>query len=210
MFRRAVLAAVVVGLAFGTGVASAGNWSHPTLDAVASEVAGKPVSVWCETHWSEWIHLGDDFGEDWSFLDGFTVLSQPIIFISPSHCLTLHAILDREDVGSFLAASSLLTLAHEAVHQRGIQNEGETDCTALPLVPGLATRHLGIPATISESRTSSRWKRVTRVVQGKRVTVRVRVTTVTYATVPNPYLARLADAALRYHRAAPPEYQGNC
>jgi hypothetical protein len=203
--------AVMLMMSVAATAGMAGNDSDARLDAVATEVAGAPVAVWCETHWSSWILTGVDlFGEDWSFLRGFTIIGRPTVYISPADCETLHALLDGESVGTYHAAIAIHVLAHEAMHQRGITNEGEADCAALPLVPELAVRHFGIPTTVPAARTVSVSRVVSRLVNGKRVRITVRTGRIVQVQVKNPYLERLATDALRWHRSAPPEYQGNC
>jgi hypothetical protein len=104
------------------------------------------------------------------------------------------------------ASSALLTLAHEAVHQRGVTDEGVTDCTALPLVPGLATKFFGIPATVEQTVTATK----TIVVRIGKRSKRVRVSYAKTKSVPNPYLTKLEADAVRWHRLGGPAYQGNC
>ena len=131
------------------GTASAANWSDGRLDAVASQIAGKPVRVHCEDSWYEWINAGEEAGEDWSYVNGFTALVEPVVYINPGRCETLHALLELgpRGVGVFHAAGAVKTLVHEAVHQRGVTNEGETDCTALSLVDDVAVRSCGYKRT---------------------------------------------------------------
>jgi hypothetical protein len=211
MHRKIVVVAVAALAAFVlASPAAASNWPSGDLDAAASAVAGHPVQVWCEENWGDWIHLGDDDGEDFSYLEGFTFPSEPIVFINPAHCETLHALLDGRQVGSYHSSIALLTLAHEAVHQRGVLDEGVTDCTALPLVPGLATDHFGVPRSVSKTRIVSYTKTVVRRVNGRSVRVRVRAQKAVRVNIANPYLADLAAAARAWHRAAPAEYQGTC
>lgn len=183
-----------------SGSAGAGNYADPRLDAVASEVAGKPVQVWCETSIIDWVTIGA------GNYSGFTFIGIPIVYIAPRQCETLHALLSRENIGSYYAASAILTLAHEAVHQRGVLNEGETDCLALPLVPTLAVKHFGIPATVTVN-TVVRSLRLLRV---KTKWVRVFDTKLVAKIVPNPFLALITRDALRWHKSKPAEYQGNC
>lgn len=218
--------------------AHADNSPHPVLDAVATAVAGKPVTVYCENSWYDWIMFFADQGIDGSGINGFTSLSRPVVYVSPRQCETLHALINREDVGTYYAATALLTLVHEAVHQRGVADEGMADCTALPLVPQLAASHFTIPATVAaqrivttqeqqivtvdEQRVVTTSRRVRR--NGKWVTVKesrvvtvpvqrtitVNVSSVVTEQVANPWLAQLAMDARRWHRSKPPEYQGSC
>jgi hypothetical protein len=206
----ALLAALVSVALAVPAAARAANWPDARLDQVAASVAGHPVDVWCEDSWADWIHAGDALAEDWTFVGGFTDPSVTTVYVSPRQCETLHALLDGEVVGTYYAASALLTLAHESVHQRGVTNEGEAECTALPLLEDIAVNHFGVPRTVSEPYQAKVVKTVVRRVNGERVAVRVTITVVRYRTVPNPWLARLTMDALRWHRSKPAEYQGNC
>ena len=207
---RAVAVAAAASLALTVATATAvprTNAPLPTLDAVASAVAGKPVSVWCETRWADWIHVGDSIQDDWSFVNGFTVPSDPTIYLNPAICETLHAVLGREDVGLYHASLAIHVLVHEGVHQRGSSDEGVTDCTALSLFKDVAIRWFGFTATEDEAYTTTARRRV-KVAPGRFATV--RQTVVRHRQVPSRRLARAYDYAVRWHRSAPREYQGTC
>lgn len=194
-------------------VASASDWHDNTLDAAASSIAGHTVPVYCEDSWIEWYNV---FRADQN-VAGFTNPSRsPWIYVSPSQCSSLHALVNHEDVGTFYAATSLLTLAHEAVHQRGGEFanctsansgcEGRTECAAIPLVPTLVTQFFGIPPTVTEQYTVPVIKK--RKV-GKRV-IRYTTTVVRYRSVSNPWLARLATDVQRWHQIKPDVYRAFC
>jgi hypothetical protein len=196
--------------AIAAPLAQAGNWADSRLDATASQIAGKPINVWCESSWSDWIHAGDSVHENWDEVGGFTYLSEPTIYVAPDSCFTLHALLGRESVGTLYAAQAILVLAHEAVHQRGISDEGVTECTALPLVPSLAVSHFGIASTMRQTYATTVWKSVRVKVGGTTVTRKVSTRDVRSRVIPNPWLKQLAADAHRWHRTSPAEYQGNC
>lgn len=233
-----VCVAAVCAVLFAAPAAIAGNSPHPTLDAVATAVAGKPVTVHCENSWYDWIVFFADQGIDGGGINGFTSMSRPVVFVSPRQCETLHALINREVVGTYYAASALLTLIHESVHQRGIRDEGLADCTALPLVPQFAASHFSVAPTVAAQRTVTTQQQQVVTVDEQRVvvtpkrvrkngkwttvnvtsvvtvpverTVTVNVTSVVTEQVANPFLAQLATDAHRWHRAKPPEYQGGC
>lgn len=211
MHRKIIVVAVVAlaGFVLATS-AAASNWPSGRLDSAASAVAGHPVQVWCEDNWGDWIHLGDDVGVDFSYLMGFTFPSEPIVFINPAHCETLHALETGLQVGAYHSSLALLTLAHEAVHQRGVRDESVTDCTALPLVPGLASNYFRVPRTIARTKIVSYTKTVVRRVNGKTVRVRVRAQRAVRVRVANAFLAQLGTYARAWHSTAPPAYQGAC
>jgi hypothetical protein len=183
------------------GTASAANQPDPRLDAAASLVAGHPISVYCENDWATWLANTSGPGES-----GFTVIGTPVVYVDPQVCLTLQIMLHGDDAGSVYGSQALLTLAHESVHQRGITDEGVTDCTALPFVPQLATKFFGIPATVQQTVTATR----TILVRIGSKSKRISVTYTKEAIVPNPFLTTLATQAELWHRASPPEYQGGC
>ncbi|MEP6978788.1 MAG: hypothetical protein ABI948_12120, partial [Thermoleophilia bacterium] len=57
----AALIAILAVVSFAAAVfpvsASANNQSNVKLDAVAAHVARHPVSVWCETSWTDWLSM---------------------------------------------------------------------------------------------------------------------------------------------------------
>lgn len=185
------------------------NSPNATLNAVASNVAGHPVSVWCETSDRGWVDLENQHntGED----DGFTVQGEPTVYLAPRICDTLEYMLGYgyQATGLLWDALAIKTLLHESVHQRGITDEGVTDCTALSLLPQYVT-DFGIPATVS----ATSYTRVTRAV---RITFGVRHKVVRYSTmvpsttqVPNPDLQKLENYAESWHKSLPASYQGGC
>jgi hypothetical protein len=208
MKRVAIVGAVIALAVPATGAAE--NRPHPTLDAVATAVAGKPLTVHCETDWLVWIKAFESVGENGTFVNGFTNLEAAVVYVNPRQCETLHAMLNGWSVGTYYAASALLTLVHESVHQRGITDEGVTDCTALPLVPGIATSSFQIPATVSEQYLAPVKRQLVFRVNGKRIVRTVTTQGSRFRVVPNPWLSSLVADALAWHRAKPPEYQGGC
>ena len=206
LLRTAALVAVAAIALVAATAATAKNWPLATLDQVATEVAGKPVAVYCEDDARPWDELAyGALGIPGEWLNGFTFPDEPVVYLSPHQCERLHMAIEvgYRDAGLGYATSALLTLAHEAMHQRNpALNESQTDCAAMPLVVPLAVKYLRVPATINVPRTVSSWKRV-----GKK---RVRVSTVVHQSVTNPELARIAEWTSAYHRAKPAEYQGAC
>ena len=180
--------------------ARAGNNPSPVLDAAATYVAGHPVSVWCETSWSDWLKEASQAGV--SDAGAFTRVGTPVVYVAPDVCEELHALVGKEDVGTFFAADAILTLTHEAVHQRGITDEAQTDCTALSMVSQMATTFFGITKTVAQQRIVYAYKRYA----GKRI----RVPTLVTKYVANTYLARLVKDATRWHAAKPQQYHGSC
>jgi hypothetical protein len=214
--RFALAAAVLAALLAATSTAQAANQPHPTLDAIASEVAGRPVTVWCETDEGEWLALT----KGRTGVTGFARFGDTIAYVAPSRCGALHAGL-AGTATLFDLGRSLLVLLHESLHLRGIRDEGETDCTALGLVKTYAVRYFGFAELATEERVVERWVRVKRRVwvkrDGRRVRVarwvRVRRTTTVTVRVPSLALENLYAVALQEHRgsaATRPEYAGFC
>jgi hypothetical protein len=120
------------------------------LAAVASDLAGRKVGVRCpgflrglvDTHGEPGRVQFDDAGQPGDHTD-----------LSPDTCKSLRHI-DRVDFtciarddcgyGEFKAAWAAHTLAHEAFHLRGYQDEGVTECYALQNTAFVAER-LGVP-----------------------------------------------------------------
>ncbi len=199
---RAKLGAFVLGLLLAmafVSTAHASNVVQPSLDAAASRIAGKPVTVHCENDAAQWAAMVADShpGIDPRRISGFTrMISTTIIYIDPRSCA---AVSSPESVLSFELAYGFLTLAHEAVHQSGVRDETETDCQALALVKPLLLE-LGISASKSVVKT---------------VLVRIRLKTGMYVrravkrtyVVVNPLLAQVQAAAVAIHDQRPANYK---
>jgi hypothetical protein len=181
---------------------------HPSLDAIATSIAGKPVHVWCELNETEWDALAQRAGFGHGYLiSGVTFFDEPVVYVSPQLCATLHTGLDSGDeVGPFWLSFAILTLAHESIHQRGVRDEGEADCTALTMVRDLAVNWFHYPKTVRVPSLRTVYKTVVR----KKMRIRVKTQQVVWKQVPNPRLESLYQWALRWHRNSGPAYQGGC
>lgn len=191
------LLVVVVALLACTAGGAAAAYQDPPLNDVASAVAGHPVIASCAATSVEWSQFEATGGYP-AEVDGFTFVGRDnVIFLAPRICQTLTALLGpaHDDVGPYWAALAIKVLIHESIHQRGVLDEGVTDCTALPLVPTYAASSFGYPATISQVTFSK---------------VKGGLYKRTVKTIPNPVLAKLAYWALQWHRAQPANYQGGC
>jgi hypothetical protein len=96
------------------------------------------------------------------------------------------------------------------VHQRGITDEGVTDCTALPLVVPAMEKWFGLTKTVPVQTTRSVVRTLRRKIAGKWRAIKYRTLVPVTEMVPNPDYARAAGWALAWHRTKPPEYQGDC
>ena len=121
------------------------------LAAVASDLAGRPVGVRCPGFLAG---LVDTHGEPGRVQ--FDASGHPAdrTDLAPETCKALRHLdrvdfscLDREDCGykEFKAAWAAHTLAHEAFHLHGFQDEGRTECYALQNTAFVAER-LGVAA----------------------------------------------------------------
>jgi hypothetical protein len=208
-----LLSAMAFALAAAAAPARAGDQPHPTLDAAASEVAGRPVTVRCENSQTEWTATVAAIPGSPPRAGGYVHgVDSSVAYLAPSECLPLHHALSTgyKRAGIYPLTSALLTLAHEAVHLRGIADEGVAECTALPLVPELAVKYFGVPRTVTRTSRRILKKWVHRDVRGKRTRVRVSVTVRTSSEIPNPDLAVIQETALELHRGRAAEYQGDC
>jgi hypothetical protein len=187
------------------------NEPHPTLDAVASEIAGSPATVWCEADRAGWRALTAATGLAGgarAFVRWTPAGPEPVAYLGPDACLTLRERLLRPDrpISAETIGPALLTFLHEAVHLSGVRDEAVADCTALALVKRYAVRSFGYAETVARTRRVVRSQSVTR--DGKRI--RMRVVRRVRVLIANPELADLYAAALRDHRLRPAAYQGWC
>lgn len=200
---------VAVALLVFAADARAANWPDPALDAAATKVAGHPVQVWCEASEGDWIHNGDSIGVDFGTVQGFTLPSQStVIYVTPQICRTLHALLrvGPNEVGNYWGSIAVHVLVHEAEHQAGHVDEGETDCAALTQDDAIAVAFFGYhnydqyPSLVD----------VPHKVVYKGHTIRWKSTTVVMKVIPSLQLQSFHDWDHAWHAAAPPAYQGGC
>jgi hypothetical protein len=210
VMRLFALLALVAALAV-PAAASAANQPHPVLDSASTEIAGRPVRVHCETNEAQWIAWQLQFG---SILHGFTYFDQPVTYISPRWCWTLRStlVVGYREVGVASLSMAVSVLVHEAVHQRGIRDECQTEKIAQTLVMGVAERYFNLTRTVPEIQHSVEmvWRTVRRKIAGKWRKIRVRVGQVRTETVlvPNPDYARFQVWVTAWHNSLPPQYLG--
>ena len=114
-------ALMVLAALLAVSPARAENQPHATLDAIATEAAGKPLAVWCESSVLDWdrmvyaVSRGQRIGAQST---GFTQLSAPIVYLAPDECGMLHFGLAHgyRETGLIPLVSAVLTLLHEATH----------------------------------------------------------------------------------------------
>ena len=147
-----------------TCLAGIPNWDVQVagLEAALSEPAARaasidPPPVECVSP-ADWQAIVDEVGTpDDLELGGVVRADDPTIMLAPVTCLALDGVprdpslpclvslRDRCRAGSTEAAIGLATLAHEAQHVDGVQDEAVADCRALQRVDDVA-RALGVPA----------------------------------------------------------------
>lgn len=197
-FIIAVMAGAVLLLTFSLPAHAASHDAR--LDTVATAIAGHPVVAVCADSTVEWATWETQVAGGIE-LDGFTQLAVgPNIYLAPHICKTLLAGLQvgPTAVGIYWYSLAIKTILHEAVHQRGITDEGMTDCTALTLVRQYALSSFGFTLTVPKTVIASK------LVKGKRVYFTKTI------TVPNPALAMLDQYAHAWHAVLPANYQGGC
>jgi hypothetical protein len=125
------------------------------LAAVASELAGRHVSVHCPGFLSG---LVDTHGEPGRVQFDESGRPADHTELSPDTCKSLRHLdrvdftcIDRDDCGyaQFKAAWAAHTLTHEAFHLRGFQDEGVTECYALQNTAFVAER-LGVTSELAK------------------------------------------------------------
>jgi hypothetical protein len=125
------------------------------LAAVASDLAGRKVGVRCPGFLSSLVDTSGEAGRVQFDADG-----RPADYadLAPQTCKALRRLervdftcIDRDDCGyeEFKAGWAAHTLAHEAFHLRGFQDEGITECYALQNTAFVAER-LGVPTEQAE------------------------------------------------------------
>lgn len=171
------------------GRANAANYNDTRLDAVATAIAGHPVTVTCADTTRDWV--ADEDAAHLTFeADGYTFVGgQPIIWLAPRVCATLEALLAHPaaQVGPYWVALAVKTILHESTHQSGVLDERTTDCKALAILPTWLPK-FGIAAKVAQAsyvkQKSGLYKRVTK-------------------TVTNPLFAQTISYAKYWHNLVP-------
>lgn len=191
----AILFSLLVWAAIGVASAKAA-YSDTRLDAIASAIAGKPVTVSCGSDESDWTTTEKTAGYTFN-VDGFTYVSRPTIYLSPRICDTIEADLHEGPtaVGDYWNGLAVKVFIHEATHQAlASSDEGLVECQAFKNVR-LYAPLFGYTKTVVQTTyahvTKTTYKRVTK-------------------TVPNPALARLTHWASFWHNLLPASYRAVC
>ncbi len=123
---------------FGLVVLVGGGWAFKkhsrtgnerALGAVATELAGRPVKVECESFWHSVVGVGGNLG-DVPFPDGraasYTHLTRHVC----DELARFRRQPDRPELGNEFV-EALLTLTHESMHMRGWADEAVAQCYAI-------------------------------------------------------------------------------
>jgi hypothetical protein len=126
------------------GAAAAGNIATPTMTAVASWTAGKPVAVHCESEPAAWDRLVAQSGYaglPGTAVAGFAVEARSAVYLRYDRC----AMLAGPEHEQF--AIGLHTLLQEAYRLRGAgtTDAGLLECAALVLQYEAMRRFYGVP-----------------------------------------------------------------
>lgn len=191
-----LLLVVLLCIVFAVAITAPADGATPEqrLNEIVTQVTGKPSSAQCTFDAEAWDAQvrGATFDQRrGSSVGGYAFPGTTIAYLGPQACYALYDVFSGGVVYAGLnpSAFGLLTLLHEAVHLRGVTDEGETDCTALGLFRSYLD-DIGVPATVSKAVN----------VRGRYVLRRVA----------NPHIKLLGIFAQAIHNARPLEYRGNC
>lgn len=155
----AALVVVLLGSLTMAGTATAGTGASARLSVVVAAVAGRPVTVSCETSRVVWprevasAHLAA----------GAVAYYDPdadAIRFGPLICSDL---LRPGRGASMSAVRGMFIAAHEAAHARGIEEEGTANCWAVYWAQALARRFNGVSFfTIGSRQVLARAKQIQR------------------------------------------------
>jgi hypothetical protein len=213
------------------GAASKQLWHSSHYDTIASTLAGFPIVAVGEDDYNEWGSIL--YPDDPYAVLGFTAIDAPstsplyhAIFLAPPIWSTLTRI-DSGGIDSVARADTamaILTLIHEAYHQRLYSgDESRVNACALRDFGSTIQSQFGVSPTVEETVTTpvvtthKVRKAVWRTVNGKRVRryVYKLVSTTTYrddtVVSDNPTYGELVGAAQTFVASQPPPYNtGTC
>ena len=139
---------------------------EPRFGRVASWLAGKPVEVRCWSP-SDWIRL---LREEKAYTKhridedtlGFAGIDGRRANLAPDVCdalvdLAYHDPRPSTAVGRFPLAASVVTLAHEPQHSKGVAVEAQAECYAIQLTAATAHR-LGVDAAYARALAQLYWQ----------------------------------------------------
>lgn len=123
---------------------------RPKLSAPASDVAGKPVAVYCartETVWGDFLAANGNSPN----AAGVANIQAGVTYMAPSVCSILLRRLyetrktpKRKRITLFELSLNMFTLVHESAHLRGIRDEIAADCYAMSQIERVARRYFRV------------------------------------------------------------------
>lgn len=138
--RSALLIAVAALVAVPAAGAAAppGFYESLVLEPAASFVAGRPARVYCALTPAGW----QDYAAARRVPDAYalTVVGTDQTMLEPVTCRVLRTQLRSRRVDEYAVAAAVRTLVHEAIHQRGVADEGQTECAAMHEMPRVAVK----------------------------------------------------------------------
>ena len=168
MRYKVALVVVLLGVGAWAAEAHARSGTQRTASAVASELAGRPVSVRCQSLWADLLSINGNLGEV-----RFDAAGRPAdsAWLTRATCGHLHRFISSHgadleclktvDWSGFqwngphtdcidraaAVGQAVVTLAHEAMHLRGIGSESQAQCLAERSAAWTVERLGGDPAT---------------------------------------------------------------
>ena len=103
----------------------------------ASLIAGKPVRIRCD---ESGAYVGAV-----QHTDGVATVGGDLAYLTPERCLDLYRLAFEGETTGSQTGRSIVVLAHEAWHLRGVDDEGTTECYAIQSGVALGER-LGLSA----------------------------------------------------------------
>lgn len=147
MRRMTFLSLLVLAGVLATPVAAApdGFRDSVRLSPIAAEIAGKPAAVYCARSFTAWDGLIRPLGGDPAKVPGYVPPSDDVAYLNTTTCQRLEGWLRGKNIPKLEQFGwSVLTLVHESMHMRGLDDEGETDCAALAEMPRVLRVHFKV------------------------------------------------------------------
>lgn len=120
------------------------------LGKVATELAGRPTQVNCETFLESWI-------PKYIWAEGYVFHGSPTLFLRHGVCRRLTEVMDAPEPQNRFHSTAVVTLAHEAMHVRGTINEAQTECAAIQRAARTAML-LGVPEALAHELARAYWE----------------------------------------------------
>jgi len=120
------------------------------LAEVATELAGRPAPVNCESFLEAWMPK-----RVWTM--GYVSAELTQVFLRHGVCGRLREVMDAPDPQSPFHSTAVVVLAHEAMHVHGITNEAQTECAAMQRAAKTAML-LGVAEPVAHELARAFWR----------------------------------------------------